>query len=187
MRGMRGIGAVALAAAFALLLGGCAPQSEPVRPKPSPSASPIFASDDEALAAATKAYAAYLAMSDQIAQEGGMNPERLSPLVSADWLPNEVAAFAKFSDSGHRQLGFSKFDHVQLQQLGKSDGGNEWVRIYLCLDFSDAQLVDSQGHNVRPRDLDLRSPFQASFQSSQAEPLRLVLTESELWPGADFC
>ena len=105
---------MALAAAFALLLGGCTPQSEPVRPKPSPSASPIFASDDEALAAATKAYAAYLEVSDEIAQDGGKNPERIGGFVSADWLPSEISDFGEFAGSGHRQVGSSSFDNMKL-------------------------------------------------------------------------
>ncbi|MDQ1582169.1 MAG: hypothetical protein QOF36_223, partial [Microbacteriaceae bacterium] len=54
-----------------ITLAGCATSASPM-PTPSAVHSPLFASDEEALKAATDAYAAYLAMSDTIAQEGGV-------------------------------------------------------------------------------------------------------------------
>ena len=54
--------ALALAAVtvtVAVLLSGCVPQGPEVTPPPESSTAPIFASDEEALAAATEAYEAY--------------------------------------------------------------------------------------------------------------------------------
>ncbi|HEU4807654.1 MAG TPA: hypothetical protein VFT01_05275, partial [Homoserinimonas sp.] len=83
----------ALSIAVAMLLSGCVPQDPEVVPPPEPSTEPVFASDEEALAAATDVYKAYLAMSDLIAQEGGREPERLEPYVSVDLLKEEEQAF----------------------------------------------------------------------------------------------
>ncbi len=68
---MRAPTSIALVALAVLLLSGCLPPQTTVTPTPEATAAPVFASDEEALAAATAAYAAYLAMSDQIFAEGG--------------------------------------------------------------------------------------------------------------------
>ena len=58
MRAPTSIAAVALAV---LLLSGCVPQQSTDTPTPEPSSTPVFATEEEALAAATAAYAAYQA------------------------------------------------------------------------------------------------------------------------------
>ena len=50
---------VTAALAVVLLLTGCSLASPEVAPTPTPSATPVFASEEEALAAAEEAYAAY--------------------------------------------------------------------------------------------------------------------------------
>ena len=58
---------------LAVLLSGCASTTEP-QPTLTPTATdaaPLFASDEEALAAATEAYAAYQAVSTEIAKLSG--------------------------------------------------------------------------------------------------------------------
>ena len=63
---------VVLAFSIALGMGGCvAPTPDPTpSTSAAPSASPLFNSDEEALAAATEAYAAYLAASNAVGQGG---------------------------------------------------------------------------------------------------------------------
>ena len=63
-----------LAAAFVLAaLSGCVQTTEKPTPTPTAAATPAFASDEEALAAAEKAYAAYLAVLDDVTADGGRN------------------------------------------------------------------------------------------------------------------
>ena len=62
---------------LALVLAGCAPDVPAIQVPPTPTVTPLFASDEEALAAAEEAYAAYLAMSDEITSDGGERPERI--------------------------------------------------------------------------------------------------------------
>src|SRR5690606_24012229 len=93
--------ALALAAAtvtVAVLLSGCVQQGPEVTPPPEPSTTPIFASDEEALAAATEAYEAYLAMSDLIAQEGGVNPERIESVAVRKALADALEGFSVFRE-----------------------------------------------------------------------------------------
>lgn len=187
MRVLRRVGAAAVAVAFAALLCGCAPQIPPPPPKSSPSSSPVFASDEEALAAATKAYAAYLKVSDQIAQDGGVEPARIAEYVTSDWLPNEIADFDELAHSGRRQVGFTKFDGMKLQEVVQRSAKSASVRAYACLDLSEAKLEDASGKNVTPSDLDLRASFEVNFLSSAPDPSVLVLAGSEPWSGTDIC
>ena len=71
---MRILPSIALAALVVSLFSGCIP-TEPLAdtPAPQPTSTPVFASEEEALAAAVEAYAGYLEMSDLIASEGGAN------------------------------------------------------------------------------------------------------------------
>jgi hypothetical protein len=188
MRRMRGIGAVALAAVFAFLLSGCVPQSQSMKPKqPSPSSSPIFASDDEALAAATKAYAAYLAMSDQIAQDGGEGSERLDSLVTAKWLQTEVAAFERFSHSGNHQIGSTTFRLAKIQQVGRMPGGVTTVSAYVCTDFSKVKILNASGEDVTPPSRPSRVAIEAEFETKSSKNEALLLSRNEPWSGPGVC
>ncbi|HEX6365881.1 MAG TPA: hypothetical protein VF000_07010, partial [Agromyces sp.] len=92
-----GAGVVA-AASVALLLGGCVgvPGATPTptaAPSPSPSPEPIFASDEEALAAAVEAYERYLRVSQMIGEEGGANPRRILSVVTPEYAEVAIAGF----------------------------------------------------------------------------------------------
>ena len=89
---------------FVVALVGCAPEDSPV-PPPTPDVKPLFASDEEALAAAEEAYAAYLAMSDEISHDGGVNPERIAPFVTSERLVTELDSFGRQRDLGIRSAG----------------------------------------------------------------------------------
>ncbi len=59
-------------AVLLLVLTGCTPGDEVVVPDPEPTVEPMFATDEEALAAAEEAYGAYLAASDASLAGGGV-------------------------------------------------------------------------------------------------------------------
>ena len=179
--------AVALATTFALLVSGCASSEPVITPEPSPTSTPVFASDEEALAAATEAYAAYLAMSDQIAQDGGTSADRIGNLVTAAWLPKEIQQFSEFAKSGYHQSGVTHFDHLQLQRFGQDERGTVTVTFYVCLDFSETKVLDNADLDVTPRDLDVRAPFEVSFESSKADSVNLLLSGMERWQSTNFC
>ncbi len=56
------------------LISGCLPTPTNVIPTAVPTGTPVFASEEEALAAAIEAYEAYLAVSDAILPDGGRGP-----------------------------------------------------------------------------------------------------------------
>lgn len=179
--------AVAASALGALILGGVLAGCTPSAPKPTHSApashTPMFASDAEALKAATDAYAAYLKMSDTIAHDGGKNPERIKPYVTAAWAAKEIAGFGKLQSSHLRQVGSSKYDSARLQRTTDSA-----VSIYVCSDVSDTRFLDAKGQDATPADRRNYLALTASFVPSQAAPASgLILEDYEPWAGKDFC
>lgn len=170
-----------------LLLAGCVPGEPVITPEPDPDVTPIFASDEEALAAATEAYARYLEVSDQIAADGGADPERMIPVVSTAQYLKEVDGFEKLQRGELHIVGASKFDTVSLQSWSMVEPSVALVVIYACSDASLTSVLDASGKDVTPESRPDRTPFELEFSSSSDDERSLVLSRSDLWTGADFC
>lgn len=136
---------LAVLAALALALTGCAPASKGVAPEPTAVAAP-FASEEEALAAAVEAYARFLKVADSIGRDGGANADRLEQVASGEFLSMSVEGLSNWEADGWRQIGSSTFRDVVLQQF--SAGPMAAVVVYLCHDVSDIQVLDTEGRSV---------------------------------------
>jgi len=176
------VGAVTVAGV--LLLGGCGGGDPMPTLPPTPSATPIFASEEEALAAAEEAYAAYLEMSNLISSEGGVDPERIAPFVTVDQLPEELEAASYLSENGFRVAGEVRATEMILQQYNESGGVAE-VSAYVCLDVSDARAIDAEGNDRTPPDRPETIALEVSFTANDADSA--VLASSDQWPDSSFC
>ena len=176
------IAAVTLLAGAALVLAGCVP-SGPHATSPSPSATSIFASDEEALAAAEKAYAAYLQVSDQILADGGNNPERLRPLVTQTVYSDELAGYKEFVQNGWHGVGQTTFYNFSLQSYAGSDP-NSIVSAYVCSDLSGTDVVDASGKSVVAANRPSKSPFEVQFALARRA---LVVSSTNAWTGGGIC
>ena len=170
-----------------VLLAGCVPGDPVVTPEPAQEVTPVFASDEEALAAATEAYARYLEVSDQIAADGGADPERMIPLVTEDQYQRELEGFTNLVDSNLRIVGSSAYDSTAIQSWSMVDANSAQVVIYACSDASSTRVLDDTGTDVTPVDRRVRAPFELEFVSSSEDAFSLVLARSDLWSGTDFC
>lgn len=175
----------ALAVAAVLLLGGCVPGDAQVAPPPAQTTEPIFASDEEALAAATEAYEAYLAMSDLIAQEGGKDPERIAPYVTKEWLKQEMKGNKELADSGRVLVGNFRVTQTTLQQMFVDESALVNIVIYACVSPSGARLLGPSGKDVTPPELKAAWPTEATF--SATDPTSLLLMRDEPWPTDSYC
>ena len=169
-----------------LLLAGCVPGEPVVTPEPDPDVTPVFASDEEALAAATEAYAKYLEVADSIRADGGNNPDRVSAVVTPDRVAEELDGFAYFSDNEVSTVGSIELADIELQQYFDLDEKAE-VTIYACQDASSIRFVDSSGVDVTPTEKPGRQMFEVVLRSSGDDPRRLLLAGSELWEQTDEC
>lgn len=167
------------------LLSGCTPGAPVPTHTPTATPTPVFASDADALKAATDAYAAYLKMSDTIAHDGGKAPERIKPFVTAAWYSKEAKVFAAFRSSGLTQTGWTEFRSQRLQNYDK---GDPEIVMYVCVDAAGTAIVDSGGKNVTPESRPAIVPSVATFVVLGSNVThRLRLENYEPWPGRSFC
>jgi hypothetical protein len=178
--------ACALACGLTGALAGCVADTPTAITTPTPTVAPLFATEEEALAAATEAYAAYLKVSDAISADGGANPERIAAVVTPEWLPKELAAFTKLGDLGVVQVGATKFANMSLQSFDTT-GSQAMLSIYVCSDVSGTRIRDAAGVDVTPSGRLSRFPLLVSFVSRSDKSTLLLLDGSETWDGDDFC
>ncbi|TFB92808.1 hypothetical protein [Cryobacterium sp. HLT2-28] len=176
------MGAMALLGTLAL--AGCAPPA-PQAPSPTATDAPVFASDAEALAAATEAYAAYLALSDQISREGGADSNRMAALVSKDVLDEELSGFDQFRSAGAHSVGETTFSVAKLQSAEYTTSRRTIISLYICEDVSGVDVLDATGASLVSAERNPITPFEVRFEMSQRSSL--VLAERSAWAGETFC
>ncbi len=166
-------------------LAACAESARIPPPEPSATVEPLFASDEEALAAATEAYEEFLRVSGEILQDGGANPERLQPLVSEDIFASELEGFELFAASGYRASGVSSLQSAALQQHRPGEAGQAEVQIYACVFVGDVDVVDVNNQSVIDPNRPLYVEYEATLSSSADGALRLE--EESVWDGGGIC
>jgi hypothetical protein len=170
------VGAVTVAGM--LLLNGCGGGDPIPTLPPTPSATPIFSSEEEALAAAEEAYAAYLEMSNLISSEGGVDPERIAPFVTEERLADELAGFERLQASGLRTSGASTFEFTQLQRLDVDDDGVE-VAVYACWNGGGVRVLNPEGLDVTPTDREAELLLEVVLVGDVSG--QLLLSSDEVW------
>jgi len=178
--------AVVLVLVAALAATGCAP--EPAAPHtPAPTSTPPFASDEEALAAAEEAYAAYQTVEDQVFVEGGEGVDRIRPVAVREALQAALNGFESFQEKGYRATGSTHFDSLKLQQFSaNAKNGEDIVSVYMCLDFSSTDVLDQQNVSVVREDSPARQPFLTRFDVNALNG-GLVLSSREPWTDNGQC
>lgn len=177
----------ALLTAGVLVLTGCVPPPDVVVPAEPSGVQPVFASDEEALAAAVAAYEEYARVSDEIGHDGGEGADRIAEYVTAGWLQTELKGFAELQGSGNRLIGNVVLSNPQLQQVWEDPIGEAHVAMYACLELSNSRVVDSSGDDITPVDREASVPIEVTLQSSEVEPGRLKIAEVTPWPGSGIC
>lgn len=183
---------LALLAVTALAVGtltACAPEPDPA-PSWTASASPevaepLFASDEEALAAATAAYARYLVVTDEVLSTGGQSPHRLHEVAIGQALEYELAGARDFAESGLYATGSTVFTVHRLQSVKPHGSGGSEVRFYVCDDLSNADLFDQTGVSQADPAGQVIFPFEIAVVGQSNEGLKVA--EKNLWTGGGFC
>jgi hypothetical protein len=176
-----------LAVALTLTIAGCFADTTTYTPVAEPTAAPLFASDEEALAAAEEAYRAYNAVVDDITQDGGNNPERLLDFASQELYESQVDGFTSLVNTQRRSVGEIQVDGFQLQSFDPSaTKGEDVVFIYVCVDVSGVDLLDKHGVSVVSSDRQTRLPFEVAFRGNERSST-LIVTKEEFWTGNNFC
>jgi hypothetical protein len=171
-------GAVALSA---LLLGGCV-QPAPVKtPQAHATVKPLFASDADALAAATKAYAAYLKVADNLLNSETSDPADIRKVATGDQLKADLAAITSLRNDGLHGTGSTTFDEVQLQQYSPQEDEGAVV-IYVCEDVAATDLLNASGVSVVAPNRATRTMYEVTFDALKKER-ELLVANKEKWGG----
>lgn len=174
-----------LICALAATLAGCSDTTRIPDPTPEATADPLFASDEEALAAAVEVYERYLDVSAQILSEGGANPERLQPLVSDEIYELELEDFLAAGETNYQRSGSLEVVDSQLQQrIQLEDSVSEEVAAYVCVSRESIVILDQNGESVTNPDAPIEYAFEI-VTTLNAEGG--VLESANLWDGFESC
>ena len=173
--------AVALVLVGTLSASGCASEAPAADPTPTPSATPLFASDEEALAAAEEAYAAYLAVTDEIYAEGGAGSDRLASVAAGTLLEADSTGMADVAKLGYRSVGETKFDSFSLQSYSPNAADLKSIVVaYLCQDVSGVDVFDPSGSSVVSDDRPDRTRLEVTFDGLE-DSRQLLVSNKVAW------
>lgn len=135
----------AFAAVTALTLGtltGCASE-----PEPTPSATPAFASEAEAFAAAEEVYRAYNEALNRVDQD----PRAEDPLryLAGEALEVAISDIDTLASAGLDVVGAATLT-VFDGEMADIEGQGATIVAFVCLDVSGVTLIDAAGTNVTP-------------------------------------
>jgi hypothetical protein len=176
----------AVGVGFLLIFGaGCAAEPIAVPTSAAPTPAPAFASDEEALAAATEAYARYQEMADEITGDGGNAPERIAPFVSETYLPVEVHQYDDYRVAQARSVGRTSFAVASAQQLDYGNADNTSIALYICDDVSGIDVLDKTGASLVTESRVEVTPFEVGFVLNRDG--LLVVDSRDVWESESFC
>lgn len=172
--------------ALTFLLVGCVPAEPAVTPVPVSSTKPLFASDADALKAATDAYAAYTAQGDLISS-GQADPETMRAFVSPSQLKDEQSVFDRYKARGYTTRGSTGIDSITLENYSDRTSDSFQLSMYVCLVLAQIRLIDSTGSDVTPASVLDKTPLEIEFVRGHKGEKPLLIDRSEAWSGKNYC
>ncbi|MBW9093947.1 hypothetical protein JNB62_09660 [Microbacterium jejuense] len=129
-------------AAAALMLSGCLAPA----PEPTPTPTAVFASEDEAFAAAEETYRAYVDAENARWADPHSEPAPDSFLIG-EALEEQIEVNRQFREIGLRVVGENHIERVD--RIRANSGTGETV-LEVCIDATDSRVVDESNQDVTP-------------------------------------
>ncbi|RZS57713.1 hypothetical protein EV141_1431 [Microcella putealis] len=173
-----------------LLLGltttlvGCSDTTRLPDPTPEASADPLFASDEEALAAAVEVYERYLTAADDALNDPALALDNLNAIASDALTENIVAIRANLEEQGLQIVGYRTIVNSIFQSSVTEHSSTE-VSFYVCESVADTDILNDGGMSTLEDDRLVLSEWMptVSFDgSSEGE-----VVARELWQGGGIC
>ncbi|MFP1601657.1 hypothetical protein ACLD0U_03095 [Microbacterium sp. 2216-1] len=121
------------------MLAGCSPQ-----PEPTPTETPLFASEEEAFAAAEETYRAYMTAYNAIDIQDPTTFEATREFVGGDFATEERKTLSRFHAEGYTRTGST---HI-LDFSGETYTEAEAVVARTCNDVSETDFVSTDGNSI---------------------------------------
>ncbi|NQX27710.1 hypothetical protein HQQ81_10190 [Microbacteriaceae bacterium VKM Ac-2854] len=138
-----------------------------------PAAAEIFATDDDALAAAQAAFQRFLDATNTIEADGGSGTDALANVVSGDLLTQMTSSYAEMASAGVHSVGATTFDGATFTSRAM-EGDAESVTIGACVDSTDTKVVDASGATQNPPDSRARVPFEVEVSATSPTAVTVV-------------
>ncbi len=160
----------------AVLLLGCAPEEQPTTPAPTP----LFASEEEAFAAAEEVVSNYLdATGRYAAGETQANPLQY---VTGTLYESDLENWRAYEQGEVRLVGTSIIGDFSGLEAELSPG-NVRITAAVCVDSSGVRIVDSSGNDVTPTEREHITTLIVTFV---LDDNRLLMSQS-VREGAGGC
>lgn len=184
-RSLTRVSSLLLVAGVAATLAACSDTTRIPDPTPEPSAAPLFATDEEALAAAVEVYERYLREADEALIDPDRPLSTLEETASDELVENVLAVRANLDEQGLILTGYRTLEN-SLFQSSVSEDGTTTVTFYVCESVEGTDLLGSDGLSIiEPTRMPLSewSPTVVfSDDGSQG-----IVTDRELWQGGGIC
>ena len=171
-----------------LALTSCAPDEPVSDAKPTPTVTPLFASEEEALEAARATYEGFLRTAEAIMDEGGLHPERIDEFATPNVADPEKEGFLNIATANERVTGSMVLETVVLQayrpQVPEGEG---IVSIYACVNVADTDVIDENGNSVVSAERSDENVFEVSFDSDISSSTQLRVSSKLLWEAGGVC
>jgi len=172
---------------LAAALTGCTQPTRLPPPEPSASGEPLFASDEEALAAAFSAYERYLQVSNTLSASVDADTGLLEEVAIPGHVEEVAASIEALRSQGLRTEGQAEIYAFNLQQHFEGSNGDVSVLTYVCLDVSGLRVVDGQGRDNTPPDRADFVGLEVVFWGINGPFPDLKVASSKTWSGSDLC
>lgn len=160
----RFVGAFGALALSISVLAACAPT-----PEPTPTPTALFASDEEAFAAAEETYRAYLAAANATDLAEPATFESVFDWLTGTALSAERESLSLYHAEGLSRVGTTTFD--TFEPVAFQDGA---VVVNLCIDVADVDLQNGEGESVIPPDRAPRSGRKVTFVPGDTSTALLI-------------
>jgi hypothetical protein len=175
----------------ALSVAGCADHTDAPTAVPTAWATDdalVFASEEQALAAATEVYAMFLATTDAVLAEHGKSPERLDEFASPDVAAIEMASVEEFVANDYQLVGRARVTNTTLQSHAGSNSTVELpVAFYVCVDITEVDVLDRDGVSVVEPTRPDSSTFEVIVDQRHENSSELEVVSKNVWAGKGVC
>lgn len=146
----------------------------------------MFASEEEAFAAAEQVWIKYIDASNRFAASGGKDLAAFDGVVSDTQLEDEIEAAAQLRERDLHTAGGLEYSDFRFQQYHEDGAPGAYLQAYTCLEFGMVQVLDSSGSDVGVEGHDESRPYEVVFVTDGPKPPFMV-EKLIKWTGRDFC
>jgi hypothetical protein len=178
---------VTVAIALVVTLTACTESARIPDADPSSEVAPLFASDDEALAAALDAYQSYIVVTNAVSASQDADTSLLSEVAVPSHVDTLSESIESLRAAGLRTEGQAVLEAISLQQTFEEANGDVTVVIYACLDLTNLRVVDAQGIDQTPPDREDLVGLEVELWAINDLAPYLKVAASEAWTDGDLC